>query len=107
MLFVLLRFTDSLVSLICKFKRSNYLNNYVIIYCLTETKEESPEHNESLIFSISVGVPFFAILVIGMCSLVKYGKLRKVLCCSVSLRREERILVRHEESHEMISPSKQ
>ena len=73
----------------------------------TKTKKESPEHNENLIFSISVGVPFFAILVIGMCCLVKYGKLRKVLCCSVSWRREERILVRHEESHEMISPSKQ
>ena len=64
------------------------------MYCLTETKEESPEHNDSMIISVSVGVPFFAILVIGMCCLAKYGKLKKVLCCSVSWRGEERILVR-------------
>ena len=30
-----------------------------------------------------------------MCCLAKYGKLKKVLCCSVSWRGEERILVRH------------
>jgi hypothetical protein len=42
-----------------------------------------------------VGVSFFAILVIGMCCLAKYGKLKKVLCCSVNWRGEERIFVRH------------
>jgi hypothetical protein len=42
-----------------------------------------------------VVVPFFAILVIVMCCLAKYGKLKKVLCCSVRWRGEERILVSH------------
>jgi hypothetical protein len=82
-----------------------------------------------LIISVSEGVLLFAILVIGMGCLAKYGKLEKVLCCSVSWRGEERTLVRHVaeivnqlipqgqgdatsytgqvESHEMISPSKQ
>jgi hypothetical protein len=76
-----------------------------------------------------VGVLLFAILVIGMGCLAKYGKVKKFLCCSVSWRGEERTSVRHvaeivnqlkqqgqggvtndtgqEESHEMISPSKQ
>ena len=107
----------------------NNNKKYVIIYCLTETKEESPENSESLIISISAGVLLFAILVIGMSCLAKYGKLKNVLCCSVSWRGQERTLVRHvaeifsrlviqhkgdsthdagqEESHGMISPSKQ
>ena len=102
---------------------------YVIIYCLTETKEESPEYSVTLIIAISEGVLLFVIIVIGMICCVKYGKLRKVPCCSVSWGREKRTLERHdaeignlliqqgqggatndtgkEESHEMISPSKQ
>jgi len=81
-----------------------------------------------LIINISAGVLLFAILVIGMGCLAKYGKLKSVLCCSVSWMGEERILVRHvaeivnkliqgqggatndtgqEESHEMISPLNQ
>ena len=98
--------------------------NYVIVFCFTETKEESPEYSDMLIISISAGVLLFAI--IGMGCLAKYGKLKKVLCCSVSWRGEERTLVRHvaeivnqliqqskwgtsndagpEESHEMMSP---
>jgi hypothetical protein len=82
-----------------------------------------------LIISVSEGVLLFAILVIGMGCLAKYGKLKKVLCCSASWRGEERTSVRHvagivnqlkqqgqggatndtgqEESHEMISLSKQ
>ena len=103
--------------------------NYVIIYCLTETKEELPEHIESLVISISAGVLLFVILVTAMGCLAKYGKLKNVLCCSVSWRGKERTLVRHVaeifsrlviqnkgdstddagqwESHAMISPSKQ
>jgi hypothetical protein len=82
-----------------------------------------------LIIAICEGVLLFAIIVIGMICCVKYGKLRKVPCCSVSWGREKRTLERHdaeignlliqqgqggatndtgkEESHEMISPSKQ
>ena len=82
-----------------------------------------------MIIAISEGVLLFVIIVIGMICCVKYGKLRKVPCCSVSWGREKRTLERHdaeignllikqgqggatndtgkEESHEMISPSKQ
>ena len=105
------------------------IKKYVIIYSLTEQKDESPENSESLVISIIAGVLLFAILVIGMSCLAKYGKLKHVRCCSVSWRGEERTLVRHvaeifsrlkiqdkggcthdagqAESHEMISPSKQ
>jgi hypothetical protein len=91
--------------------------------------EGSPEHSDSLIILISVGVPLFAILVIGMCCLAKYGKLKNVLCCNGSWRGGERTLVGQfaeivnnltqqcqlgatndavqEEIHGMISPSKQ
>jgi hypothetical protein len=50
-----------------------------MIYCLAETREESPEHRISFIISISVGVPLFAILVIGMIYLCKHGKLNKII----------------------------
>ena len=62
-----------------------------MIYCLAETREESPEHSVSFIISISEGVLLFAILVIGIICLAKYGKLKKVLCC----RGEGRTLVKH------------
>ena len=71
------------------------IKKYVIIYCLTERKEESPEDRDSLIISISAGVLLFVILATGMGCLAKYGKLKNVLCCSVSWRGEERTLVRH------------
>lgn len=99
----------------------------VIIHCISETKEELPEYGESLIISISAGVLLFAILVIGMSCLAKYGKLKNVLCCSIRWKGEERTWVRHvaeivnqliqqsqagvtndagpDESHEMMSPS--
>jgi hypothetical protein len=48
-----------------------------MIYCLAETREESPEHSVSFIISISEGVLLFAILVIGMIYLGKHGKLKK------------------------------
>ena len=50
-----------------------------MIYCLAETREESPEHSVSFIISISEGVLLFAIVVIGMIYLGKYGKLNKIL----------------------------
>ena len=94
-----------------------------------KTKEQSPEYRYNFIISVSGGVLLFAILVIGMGCLAKYGKLETVLCCSVSWRGEERALVSHVveivsqlipqgqgdatsdtgqvESHAMISPAKQ
>ena len=60
-----------------------------MFYLFTETKEESTEYNTSLIFPIGAGVLLFAILAIGMSCLAKYGKLKKVMNCSVSLRGEE------------------
>ena len=50
-----------------------------MIYCLAETREESPEHSISFIISISEGVLLFAIFVIGMIYLGKHGKLKKIL----------------------------
>jgi hypothetical protein len=50
-----------------------------MIYCLAETREESPEHSVSFIISISEGVLLFAILVIGMIYLGKHGKLNKII----------------------------
>jgi hypothetical protein len=50
-----------------------------MIYCLAETREESPEHSVSFIIYISEGVLLFAILVIGMIYLGKHGKLKKIL----------------------------
>jgi len=63
-----------------------------LAYLFTETKEESTEYNNNLITSMSAGVLVFAILVIGMSCLAKYGKLMKMLCCSVTWRGEERTL---------------
>jgi len=42
-----------------------------------------------LILSISAVVLLFAIIVVGMGCLAKYGKLKNVLCCSVSWKGEE------------------
>jgi hypothetical protein len=42
-----------------------------------------------------MGVLLVAICVIGMCCLVKFGKLKKVLCCSVRWRDEKRLLLIH------------
>ena len=39
--------------------------------------------------SISAGVLLFVILAIGMGCLAKYGKLKNLLCCSVSWKGEE------------------
>jgi len=74
-------------------------------YLLTETKEESKGLSDSWIISISAGVcaPLFAILVIGVCCLAKYGKLKNVQCCSVSQDQGGATNdARQEESHEMI-----
>ena len=50
-----------------------------MIYCLAETREESPEHSIIFIISISEGVLLFAIFAIGMIYLGKHGKLKKIL----------------------------
>jgi hypothetical protein len=61
----------------CKIQRSalHYLKNYVIIYCLTEKNEESPENSDSFIVSNSEGVVFLAIVFIGIVCLAKYLRL--------------------------------
>jgi hypothetical protein len=67
--------------------------NYVIIYCFTETKEESPEDNY-LIISIIVGVLLIAILVIVKGCLAKYEQLKNLLCCRLIWGGEERALMK-------------
>jgi hypothetical protein len=131
---VLLRFTDSdfPFGVFDMHNPTQYLTLfYKICYHLLSYRNtgKSPENSDSLIISISEGVLLFAIRVIGMGCLAKYGKIKKVLCCSVSWRGEQRKLVRHvaeivnpliqqsqvgatndtgqEESHEMTSLSKQ
>jgi hypothetical protein len=69
--------------------------NYVIIYCFTETKEESPEYINYISISIIFGGLFFAILVTVIGCLAKYGQLKNVLFCKLISEAEERTLRKH------------
>ena len=68
------------------------IKNYVIIYCFTETNEESPE-DFYLIISIICGVLLIAMLVIVIGCLAKHGQLTNVLCCGLIWWDEERTLM--------------
>ena len=60
----------------------------------TKTKEESPEYISYMSISIIVGVLLFAILVIVIGCLAKYGKLKNFLRCRLISVHEERTLMK-------------
>jgi hypothetical protein len=80
----------SLIGIIIKKK-------YVIIYCFTETKEESPKNTFKWDI-IGFVVVFFLIFVIGIGCLVKYRKLKNFLYCNLHYAKQG-------ETNVMISPS--
>ena len=53
------------------------IKNYVIIYCFTETKEESPDYIGNLNIPIITGVLLFGILSFGIVCLARYRQLQK------------------------------
>jgi hypothetical protein len=65
------------------------IKKYVIIYCLTETKEELPVKFDTLYISISILVLLLSVLVIGMVCLYKYKQLKNFLCCNLYRGRKE------------------
>ena len=82
------------------------IKNYVIIYCLTEKKEESPEDIGYLIMSIITVELLFVILVLGIVCFARYGQLKNVRLFPGEYQRTlERHDAGQEENHEMISLS--
>ena len=91
------------------------IKQYVIINCLTETKEESPEHSCNWIISINAALLLF-VIVIGTVCFAKYGKLKTVPCVR-HVAEIDNQLIQHikwcatndtgqGESHEMMYPLK-
>ena len=72
--------------------------NYVIIYCLTDTKEESPENISYLNILIINVVLLFGILLLGIVCFARYGRLKQV---SLYWRKDQRTLER--QSNEITS----